>query len=201
MRHRCHGVTAILVAVLTALPVLTACGTGDHRPGAALTDASASASPLANGPTPSGLPSPTPQGSLPALGSATSTKWPGLTLTVNAVEPGADGLLNVVWTMANHSSADFDLTTEFMGSPYNYVGGGTQAVTITDHTAKQRYYPLVDDSVHCQCYSGTENNNNGGLPQGKSQIAFDVYRPETTPSTVEIDAPGFTPIKNVPVSH
>lgn len=196
--NRNHCVRTGAAAVIAALLVLTGCSSGSGA--ASLTAASSPATTASATATAPALPSPTPQGTMPVVATPKPRLWPDVKVTINAVERGAGGLLTVVFTVTNHGQADFDLQGKFRPSPYNYIGGGTEAVTIVDHTAKQRYYTLVNDGVTCECYRGTDSNNNGNVPAGGSQTVYDVYRPDTMPTTVDVEIPGYAPAKDVPVT-
>lgn len=194
LRRRRTRVT--VAGSLAALLLLAGCGSAD-RASAALSDASASPS----GSPSSTLPSPTPQGKQPVLGSPKPQKWRQVTIDVNAVERDANGMLTVVYTVTNHGSDDFDLQNNDVARNL-YTYGGTAGVTIIDRTAKQRYYPDTDNAVpnNCLCLHGTDNDDSGSVPAGGSQTAWDVYSPDPMPGSVEIDIPGYAPLKNIPVS-
>lgn len=197
--HRRIGrVTASASIVVAALLALAGCSTSGTSATTSLHDAApAAASATATAPA---LPSPTPQGSMPSAGTLEPQQWPDVEVTVNSVEHGAGGLLTVVWTVTDNGKDDFDMDVKFSSSPYNYIGSGTQGLTIVDHAAKQRYYPLVSESVHCQCYRGTDSNNSGNVLAGSSQTVYDVYRPDPMPTTVDVELPGYGPAKNVKVT-
>lgn len=190
------------VAALLLLSALSACGSGGD-------DADNSASPSASGSaanastSPTALPSPSKAAALPVIGTLKPQgAGNGSKVVVNALRRGSGGLLTLVWTVTNTGKSDvIDVGSGFGGSAYNYVGSGVQGVTLVSAQAKQKYYPLVDDAVHCVCSNFTSvGSTDVRLKPGQSITLYDLYKPDTMPKAVEVDVQGFQPVKNVPVS-
>ncbi len=121
-------------------------------------------------------------------------------MSIDRVEPGAGGLLTVLWTVHNRTNQPFALDALWPTSgPHVFTGGGVTAMTVTDRETSQRYYPVRDDQDHCLCYKGTHNNGNGHVAPHDARTVYDVYRPDPMPQSIDISVKGFGAARNVPV--
>lgn len=194
-------IAATGAAALLVLSALSACGSGgDDADKSASPSASASGSAATS---PTALPSPSKPAALPVIGTPEPQGGGNdLKVVVNAVRRGSGGLLTLVWTVTNTSKSDvIDVGSSFGTSTYNYIGSGVQGVTLTNAQAKEKFYPLVDDTVQCVCSNFTSvGSTNVRLKPGLSITLYNLYKPDTTPKTVEVDIQGFQPLKNVSVA-
>lgn len=144
---------------------------------------------------PGGLPRASRPAQLGTKGVLHSSKYPGVIITLDSLTRSVGGLLTARWTITNHGEESFsyqelaDMTAP--GSLVNFTG-----ITISDHSAMQRYYPLsAEDDDDCLCYS-----TDGDLEPGHHQDVFTMYRtPPPRSSRVDLHVQHFGTLNNVKV--
>jgi hypothetical protein len=138
---------------------------------------------------------------LPSVGTLHSTKHPDIAVVVNEATRSTGGLLTVRWTIVNHSKEAFSQGTfetgakDDMSVPCHW--SGVLDIRIVDHVAGQRYYPMNNNHSGCLVYDGGDGTS---VPPGGQLAVFDMYRPVSMPSNLEVTILNFGTLKNVPVT-
>lgn len=135
---------------------------------------------------------------LPSIGQAQPEKHPDVQATINSLHRDSNGLVTLTWTVKNNGTESFHPSTEFL-SDYAYQGQSSNGITLTDEAGKIRYNPLrMQQSNSCVC-----NSLSAGpliLDQGDSMYMFESYKLAPEVTTVTINIPGFSSLKNIQVN-
>lgn len=143
-------------------------------------------------------PSPPPQ---PEIATAAPVEHPGIKLAVNSLHRDSAGVVILTWTLTNNSSETFHVGTGTFNSISEYAGTGVTDVTLLDASQKVRYHTLRDAKTnYCVCTTVGPTGSHTQIEPGKSAQYYDAYTlpGDTSKATVEI--PGFTGVKDVPIS-
>lgn len=139
---------------------------------------------------------PTP---LPTLGRPQAQKAPSVELTLNTLRRDSTGLVTLVWTVRNTGSEDFDLVDHFRDTSYARVSTYISGITLVDETAKLRYNSLhIVPRDTCTCTDTPAAPN--PVRSGEWETLYNTFKLPPSVSTVTVDIPGWTAMKNVRIS-
>jgi hypothetical protein len=139
---------------------------------------------------------------LDSLGSAESNdpQSENLSAESHAAERGDSSFVSVTWSVENNgeNSVIFDWPS---GATYMYANSfAYSGVTAFSPSEGTRFHPIMDSNGECLCSGNISLDFKAQIDPGEKVAYWSMYSIPDNVDTIDLEIPGFEPIKDIPIS-
>lgn len=136
---------------------------------------------------------------MPTIGRPAPEKWPDAPVTLNTLHRDSYGAVLLTLTVQNNGDEQYSIPPGWYGAVFKYNAGVFNGITLTDESAKIRYYPLLaKPSGDCVCT--VVGKISMVLEHGEYAVVYSVFKLPPNVKTVTVGVPDYSPAANIPIS-